>query len=107
MRVAALIAAFMTAATPALAGDAQTAMNGTWVSPFSTFTIDWTAGTYKGVSVGDPLEATIELVSEDANLVTYKSSSGSVFVAQIGADGKTMVITKQGGGLPLVFTRTK
>jgi len=79
-------------------------LNGTWKNNIMTATFDFDKGTYSGVALGQPFNNKLTLVSEDANVVVFKSGGNKV-ICQFQDDGGIM-LTKE-GGIPLVLARAK
>jgi hypothetical protein len=77
-------------------------LNGTWQSDLMTVTIDFAGGRYSGVAFGQPFSKRLTLVSEYANVVTFKSDETAI-VCQIQSDDR-ILLTKE-GGIPVLFTR--
>lgn len=82
----------------------QEQMNGTWVSDAFTVVIDWDAGTYEGVALGEPFTRSITMEKEYANVVEFRSD-GELIVAQMQNDG-SMILTKQDDlKIPIIVQR--
>ena len=72
-----------------------------------TVTIDFPGHKYSGVAMGQQFSHSLDLVSENANVVVFKDSDATI-VCQIQDDGGIM-LTKQGaeGGIPIILHRPK
>ncbi len=79
-------------------------LNGTWQSDIMTVTFDFNGGTYSGVAMGEEFSKKLTLVSEEANIVVFKSDDAKV-VCQFQNDGSIM-LTKE-GGIPVTLTPVK
>jgi hypothetical protein len=85
-------------------------LNGTWQSNIMTVTIDFNHGTFAGVAMGQPFSLRMKLISEQGNVVTFRTGKVSTEIAQIQDDGSVMLtkeVTKDDpdGGIPLVLKR--
>lgn len=79
-------------------------LNGSWKNDMMTVTFDFNKGVYTGVVLGQPFSHKLALISEQANVVVFKSDESQI-VCQFQSNGSIM-LTKE-GGIPLVFTRVE
>lgn len=79
-------------------------LNGNWENNIMTVTFDFDKGTYSGAAMGQTFTTELSLVSEEANLVVFKSNENKI-VCQFQDDGSIM-LTKE-GGIPIILNRVK
>jgi hypothetical protein len=77
-------------------------LNGSWENDIMTVTFDFDKGTYSGVALGQTFSTKLSLVSEEANLVVFKSNENKI-VCQFQNNGSIM-LTKE-GGIPIILNR--
>lgn len=81
-------------------------LTGTWTSDLMTVTFDWENNVYSGVALGEPFGGTLTLVSEEGNVVKFRSEENLVIV-QIMDDGKILLRKDIEGAIPLIFERVE
>ena len=79
-------------------------INGTWTNAIMTVTIDFEKNIYSGVALGKSFKNKLSLVSENANIVVFKSNNSKI-TCQI-QDDDNIMLTKE-GGIPIVLKRFK
>ena len=79
-------------------------LTGTWTSDLMTVTFDWENGTYSGVVLGERFEGTLTLVSEEGNVVKFRSEENLV-ICQIMDDGRVLLRKDVEGAIPVILER--
>jgi len=79
-------------------------LNGSWKNNIMTVTFDFDKGSYSGAAMGQTFNTKLTLVSEEANLVIFKSNENKI-VCQFQDNGSIM-LTKE-GGIPIILNRVK
>jgi hypothetical protein len=77
-------------------------LNGSWKNDIMTVTFNFDKGIYSGVAMGETFNNKLTLVSEEANVVIFKSNENKI-VCQFQENGGIM-LTKE-GGIPIILTR--
>ncbi len=76
------------------------AIDGTWVSNYTTVIINVDKGIYEGVDTGKPFSKRITLLKHYANVFILSSSEGKITI-QIRNDGRIM-LTEEGNDFQLL-----
>ena len=89
-------------AVAASAQELHERLNGTWHNDIMTVTFDFENRIYSGVVLGQEFSRKLTLVSEKANIVTFRSDDTKI-ICQFQEDGRIM-LTKD-GGIPVLLRK--